>query len=527
MKDNKSIPRSHKIYFEKRDVTGGEMKKSAVRSAGVVVFSRGAVYFINMFSVIVLARLVTPGDFGLVTMVIAPFGVLLDVGNLGLSEATIQSKEINHRQVSTLFWINVTLSLALASLLIVLAPLISIFYDESRLQSITIAIALIYIVSGLSTQHLALLRRNMQFYSITAIEITSSALSVVVAIALAWQGWGYWAIVSRYIVLSTVTTAGAWLLSQWYPGLPAVKTKIGPMLRFGINFLGSNIIYYFSKNLDKVLLGWRYGSQSLAYYDRAYHLFAMPLNQLLFPLGNVAFSALSRLRDDPERFRRYYLKSISMLGFLGMFLSAILTLTGRDLILLLLGPQWNTAGQIFTIFSLSIGISLIYMTFGWVNLSLGRADRQIRCTLLMFFMTVLFFAIGLPYGPFGVAIAFTAAPYILILPSLWYAGRPIDLKLSSMVAVIWKYYVAAFFAGALCWLALYEIESSAHIFAGLHIVARLLLSCVLCTSLYLILVVIFYQSIAPVSQFFTILREMVPLFGKKGDIEQAPLSSGS
>lgn len=523
MKSKSSIPRSHNVYFEKTELLTG-IKKRAFRSAGAVVFSQISLYFINMFSVIVLARLVTPNDFGLVAMVTAPFGIILDIGNFGLGEAVVQSEKINHRQVSTLFWINVTICLALAGLLILLAPIISIFYNEGRLRSICMTIALVYILSSLSTQHLALLKRNMQYYSVTAIDMVSALMSVVIAITMAWHGWGYWAIVSRYLFSSVFTTAGAWLATRWCPGLPSLKTGIGPLLKFGANLLGSNIIFYFTKQTDKVLLGWRCGSQSLGHYDRAYHLFSMPINILVSSLGNVAFSALSRVRHDHELFIRYYLRSVSLLGFVGMPLSVVFALTGRDLILLLLGPQWNVAGQMFSVLSLSIGISLIYMTYGWINLSMGRADRQIRWNLLAFLCTLLFVAIGLMYGAFGVVLAFTITPCVLILPGLSYAGKIISLRVSSIVSELWKFFVAAFISGGLSWLALYRIEPISKIFASFHVVPRLMISSALCTVMYLIFVAILYKSVKPIMQFLKAVYEMIPR-NNKTDISKDHASS--
>ncbi|MFX1590784.1 MAG: oligosaccharide flippase family protein, partial [Promethearchaeota archaeon] len=210
-----------------------------------------------MIGTIVLARLLTPADFGLVAMVTVFSLLLRNFGMRGFTEAIIQSEVINHKKISTLFWIHVVISFSLALIFISLSPLIAWFYKEPRLVSITIVIALSFIFSALSTQHLALLKRNMEFYKIAANEISAAAISCVVAIVLAWQGGGYWSLVARRVVPIVAMAVGAWILCGWLPGLPVRGTGVKPMLKFGINTYGNFATNYFSRNLDKVLIGWR------------------------------------------------------------------------------------------------------------------------------------------------------------------------------------------------------------------------------------------------------------------------------
>jgi PST family polysaccharide transporter len=307
-----------------------------------------------------------------------------------------------------------------------------------------------------------------------------------------------------------VITAGAWILCGWRPGLPARGTGVRPMLRFALNTYGNYVVSYLGRTIDKMLIGRFQGSQLLGNYDRAYQLSLMLPNQLLSPLSTVAMSAFSRLSDDPEKYCHVYLRVLSIIAFVSIPLSAALTLVGQDLILLLLGPQWNKAGQIFTVFGLSIGVSMLYYTHAWLHLSLGTPDRWLRWGIIAFMVTVLFFVIGLRFGALGVAVAYSASFYILIGPALWYAGRPIHLKLSSVLSGIWKYFVSALAAGSLCWFILYKFDLTSNIFMEFNIFIRIVISFALCILIYLSLVIVFYQNVKPMSQFISILREMVP-----------------
>jgi O-antigen/teichoic acid export membrane protein len=491
------------------------LKQKAVKGSGITVFTRIAVFASQLIGTMILARLLIPGDFGLIAMVTVIAGILIEFGILRLAEATIQKKDLNHQQVSTLFWINVCLCLILAIIFALASPIVAWFYNEPRLTAITIALAGGFIFNGLSIQHMALLQRNMEFSKIAAIQISSVITTDTIVIILAWQGLGYWALVVRQVSGAVMTAAGLWILCKWRPGPPSRVADVWPMLKFGINSLGSYSMDYFARTLDKMLIGWRYGTQALGYYDRAYHLYVLPVNQLSYPLTSVAVATLSRLNDDPERYRGYYLKAISILAFIGMPLSVILTLAGKDIILLLLGPQWTHAGQIFTLFGPGIGVMLIYGTNGWLHLSLGRTDRWFRWNIIAFITTIIFFMIGLPFGAEGIAVAYVSTFYLLIIPCLLYAGHPINLRLSSIMPVIWKYFLAALFTGFICWFILYSHNPVSNIFFTFYAIIRILVSSVLCLFIYLLLIMAFYRSTEPILQFISLIREMNPVLNKK------------
>jgi PST family polysaccharide transporter len=509
MRNLKSKESKHAEYFKDELLSSG-FKKQVLRGAGITVFSQVSIYCVQLIGTVILARLLTPNDFGLVAMVTVFSFLLQNFGTRGFTEATIQSDEIDHKKISTLFWIHVALSIAITMLFITFSPLIAWFYNEPRLVSICIIIALSFVFNALSTQHIALLTRRMQFYRITANEITAALIATSVTIGIAWLGGGYWSLAARRVVPLIAMAAGAWVLCRWCPGMPARETGVKQMLKFGINTYGNFVNNYFSRNIDKMLIGWRYGAKSLGFYERAYYLFVMPVSQLSYPLTNVAVTTLSKLREDSEKCRSYYLNALSVLAFIGVPLSAILTLIGRDFLLLLLGPQWIEAGKIFTVFGPGVGILLIYGTHGWLHLSLGRADKWLRWGILELIISIAAFAIGISYGAIGVAVAYTVSIYVLVGPGLWYAGRPIQITLSSIVSVIWKYYVSALIAGLSCWYMLYSYDFTAKIYIDLNIYFRVIVASVFIITSYLLLIIVFYHNTKPLSQFVSVLHDIFP-----------------
>ncbi len=187
----------------------------------------------------VLARLLTPYDFGLVAMVAAVTGLGQSFADFGLSEATIRREEISHEQVTALFWINVGIGLMLTLVMVALAPLMVWIYHEPRLRNITFVISLTFLIGGLRVQHNALLKRQMRFLSLAIRDVIAYALAVSVAITMAWRGAGYWAIVAFPMTLNSAQMVLSWLLIRWIPGPPRRGNKVRSMLSFGSNVAAS------------------------------------------------------------------------------------------------------------------------------------------------------------------------------------------------------------------------------------------------------------------------------------------------
>ena len=495
--------------FFSTDHLNTDLKKRAVRGGGISVIARSADFIIQLAGTMLLARILSPEDFGLVAMVTTVTGFFLIFKDLGLTEATIQSEKINHEQISTLFWINIGFSILVAVAVSCCAPIIAHFYGEPRLKLITVASSLSFVFAGFTTQHVALLRRQMHFTHIAIIEILASLGSLGVTIIFALYGAGYWSLVARPLILAFMMGAGVWVACGWRPGLPVRHAGVRGMIAFGANALGYYCINYFSRNLDKALVGWRSGAGVLGFYTKAYYLFVVPINQFSIPLHGVAVTTLTKLKGDPERFRKFYMRALVAISFVGMPLSTFLAAMGRELILLLLGPKWEPATEIFMVFGLSAGIQIIYATKSWLHVALGRTDRWLRWGLMATVVTALFFFMGIPFGAVGVAVGYTVSLYLLTIPAILYAGKPAGFSIGYILSGIWRYYVAAAGAGILCWT-----------FAQKVVIMQLIVKIAACfgvfTLVYLIILILLYQGIAPISHFYDILQSMVPSLTKKG-----------
>lgn len=487
---------------------GAGIRRLAVRGVAATLLSGGAGLGIQIISAAVLARLLTPKDFGLVTMVTTFSLLFMNFGLNGFTEAVVHREDINARLASNLFWINVAGSAVLACAFAAGGSLLSRLYGDPRIAGVAHGMALTIFLTGLSVLHLALLKRAMRFSTVSANDMFARAVSVVVSICLGWAGWGYWALVVGAIVLAASTCLGAWMLCRWAPGRPRRVAGTGSMVRFAVSTYGRFSTGYFTNNLDNFLVGWKLGATPLGFYKKAYDLFVLPSNQLSTGLTIVAVSALSRFQRDIVQYKRYLLSALGVMAFVGMGISGDLTLVGKDLIAVLLGPKWTESGRIFTIFGPGIGFMLLYCTHIWIHLSLGKADRWFRWGLVDLGVTTAFLFAGLHWQAEGIAVAWVAAYWVITLPALWFAGRPIQLGISPIIAVIWKYVAASFASGVVAFYIVQALPSFESAPGTLWAFIRLASVSLLFLALYLGTVILLHGGCAPIYLVASLLREM-------------------
>jgi PST family polysaccharide transporter len=485
------------------------LKKRALVGAGFTVFAQTANFGIQTVGTIILARILSPEDFGLVSMV-ATFSLLVqNFGINGFTEAVMQREDLTGDQMKKLFWVNVLIMVGLTVLFIALSPAIAWFFGEAQLKSIAMGMALSIIFSGLGTCHLALLNRNMEFKLAAVIQVLAALISTGLGIGMALGGFGLWSLVMRNVSLPLAMTVLAWLLCRWKPGIPAKGTSIGPILTFGYRTYGSFLLTYVRNNLDKILVGKAFGKAPLGHYDRAFQLSSVMPSQLTIALTRVGIATLSRLAGDPPKYRSYFSKALSVLAFIGFPGSVLFTLLGKDLITLLLGDRWSIAGTVFAALGPGIGAFVIYNTNVWLHISLGRVDRLLKWGFIMLGSSVLFYSLGLLFGPVGVAIAYSVMFYILLIPALWYAGKPAGIKASFYVGILWKYWTAALVSGLLFWLLFTRLMPAAVVSAEGATWVRIGLTSIIYPVFYVALIAVLFRGLKPVISFFSLIKEMV------------------
>jgi len=407
-----------------------DLKERTIRGGFARLCAQGANFFIRLVSLMVLARLLGPKDYGLVGMVTAFTGVLSLFRDFGLSSAAVQRATVTEEQISTLFWINILVGAVLGLLTVAIAPALAAFYHEPRLFAVTAVMAAGFLFNAAGIQHSVLLQRQMRFTALSVIGTVGLIVGTVIAIGGAKAGYGYWALVAMAVTSPLTSTIGFWLAAAWLPGMPHRQAGIRSMMRFGGTVTLNGLVAYIALNAEKVLLGRFWGADAIGIYGRAYQLVNIPTENLNSAVGEVAFSALSRVQHDAKRFRSYFLKGYSLVLSLTIPITVVCALFANDVILVALGPKWMEAVPIFRLLAPTILIFALIYPVGWLLYSLGLVGRSLKIALVFAPLMIAGYVIGLPYGPKGVALAYSTVMTLWVIPHIAWCvhGTVISLR---------------------------------------------------------------------------------------------------
>lgn len=425
-----------------------DLKARIIRGGVAKVCAQAANLFLRVGSLMVLGRLLDPKDFGLVAMVTALTGVLHLFRDFGLSAATVQRVHVTEAQMSTLFWINVLVGVILGLLAVVMAPVVMVFYHEPRLFGVTAVLATGFLFNAAGVQHATMLQRQLRFTALAMINMISLVVSTAVGIGMAVGGYGYWALVVMTVTVPLVATVCVWLTTGWMPGRPRKQVGMCSMMRFGGMVTLNNVVAYIAYNVEKILLGRFWGAEAVGMYSRAYQLISIPIDNLHAVVGEVGFPALSRLQDDAKRLKTYFLKGYAVILALTVPLTLVGALFADDLITVLLGPKWTGTAAIFRWLAPTTLVFTLTDPLMYLLLSTGLVGRSLHITLVTSPLVIAGCVIGLPYGPQGVALAYSAVLTLWVVPQLAWSIHGTVVSFRDIVVAVSRPLLAGFAAAA-------------------------------------------------------------------------------
>ncbi len=380
----------------------------------------------------ILARLLTPKDFGLIAMIVVFTNFVIRFRDFGLTAAIVQRKELTEAHLSSSFWINVVAGLLLSLIMAGLASRIAFFYSEPRLTQITMVLSLTLFISSFSIIQSALLTKELKFKPLAIIQISAAAISGIIAISLAFAGFEVWSLVWQQIVSSFATVILLWALSSWRPHLCFRWKRVKELLGFGLNLTGFNFVNYFNRNLDNLLIGKFLGSAPLGFYNLAYRLLLFPLKNISFVLGRVMFPVLSIIQKDKAKVRQAYLRVTRYIAAVAFPMMFGLFVVAPQFVRVIFGPQWERSIFLVQILALVGLLQSIGTTVGWIYTSQGRTDIMFRWGIFSVIIVAVSFVTGLRWNVEGVAIAYAIASLLLTYPSFAIPFRLIDLKVGRL-----------------------------------------------------------------------------------------------
>ena len=386
-----------------------ELGRRAARGAGVTVAAQVARVGVQMLSVVVLARLLTPADYGIIAMVLVVVGVGEVVRDLGLSTAAVRSKHLTEAQRSNLFWANTLIGTVLMTALLAGAPLVGHLFGREDVVPVARQVAVVFFLNGLTAQLRADLQRRLRFGAIAAVDVGSQVVGAVVAIVLALAGAGVGALAAQQVTQSFVVLVACAVLCRWIPSRPRRGVPMAELWRFGGSLAASQIAVYIGNNVDALVIGTRLGPTSLGLYDRAYRLVMTPVSQVRAPTTSIALPVLARLVDEPDRLRRYLVRAQLALAYPVMIGAALLVGTAGPATAVLLGDGWDGAAPLVRFMATSALLQTLAYVCYWVYLVFGLSSLLLRYTLVTVALKVVLVVAGSTWGVVGVAAAYTLA----------------------------------------------------------------------------------------------------------------------
>lgn len=405
---------------------------AAAHGSFVTVGAQSVRIITQLASIMVLARLLTPTDYGYVAMVLAIIGVAELIRDFGLSAAAVQSRDLTVGQQNNLFWLNSAIGSAATLVVALSSPLIAVIYGVPELTVITICLSPVFLLNGIATQFRAHINRSMRFVRLSATDVVPQVVAFVVAIALAVTTQSYWALIAQQLTVAAIGLLAAIVLSGWLPGRPSREASVRYHVRFGSSLFLTNLLTYATNNSQTLMMGVAWGPSQAGVFSRAYQLMSLPLTQMVAPMTKVALPVLSRLRDEPDR----YSETVRRAQLLGLYLTAPVFLLcfalAAPLIEVALGDQWAAAVPIFALLALGGAFRAMSQLSHWLFLSSGNTAKQLRFNSWALPIVLLAMLAGLPWGGMGIAVGHLVG-YALYWPlSMWVSARAAGIGIGRL-----------------------------------------------------------------------------------------------
>lgn len=469
------------------------LKKQAVGGVKWTTASTVIVTILQLAQMSILARFLEPGDFGLMAIMMVVIGFSQAFQDMGISNAIIQRKEISHTQLSSLYWLNIIAGAVLTLIIIAIAPLVAMFYEEPRITSLMILLSSTFILVAIGNQYRVLCQKNMNFRTMEIINVSTSVVSFIVAAVMAYKGYGVltlvWAMITQ-AALSSVLFLWIGLKHYHKPSLVYKHSELEGFYGFGMYQMGERSINYISANADKILIGKLVGINAVGFYNLAWQLIIFPLSKINPIINKVAFPVYSKVQNDPATLNRYYTLNVKLLSLVTMPLLAFLMFFSSEVVGLVFGEGWDTTASLLPILALVGILKALGNPGGALILAKGRADVGFWWNIVWAITIVVALSIGL-----WIKDSLYTAVYILLglnltVGAIWHMliAKIGEIQYLALIRHFIKTFIAVILIG---WLAstllnMYIINSNL-----IHII----LGTVICGALYIMYLLTFEKKL--------------------------------
>jgi O-antigen/teichoic acid export membrane protein len=401
---------------------------------------------------VVLARLLSPADFGVFAMVV-PLGVIAsNVGNQCVQTALLETQELSPEEVDTFFWLVVRINTLVAVAMALCGWGLAAFYDEPRVIGIAAAWAVLISLLVPTTFREAQLKRDLRFPTVMSVQLASLVLGIACAVTAAWMGAGYWALPIQLLVMEAGRAAGIFVIAprRLSGTRTSGNTAITQLRKSWLSIVGLRLAMWLRELPDIVAVGRMGGAVALGNYATAKRWAWYPFEDPFLALTDVTLSALQRVRDDASRFRHLVSRLILVMLTASLPIIAFVAIEAESVVLVVLGDQWAEAVPFLRILCVAAFAGAIARTSHWIYLALGRNNRLLAWSLFVQTpATIVAVVVGLRWGAHGVATGLAVVAVVLLLPALAYGVRGTSLSLLDIIRAVARPTVASLLGAGL------------------------------------------------------------------------------
>ena len=412
---------------------------------------------------IILARLLSPGEFGLIGMITIFISVSQFLIDGGFSNSLVRKKDCTQNDYSTIFYFNLFASLVLYLLLFFLAKPISDFFNEPKLFNIIRIIGLSLIINGSGIIQRTILVKNIEFKLQTKVSVISSVLSGVICIYMACTGFGVWSLVWKTITASLFSTLLLWMWNHWYPILLFNYNNFKEHFKFGYKLLLTSLINIIYQNIYYIIIGKFFSAADLGYYTKAERFSDLPSSNITGVIQRVSFPVLSQLHDEPQKLKEAYKKLIKSAMFITFVSMVGLAAVAKPLIITLIGVKWSTSILYLQLLCFS---AMLYPLHAF-NLNIlmvrGRTDLSLKLGIINKLLVVPIVLPAMLLGIKAMLIGLIFLSFIAYFINGYYSGKLINYNLKEQIVDILPSFIIAILIGSILFLETYIFKFGLHI----------------------------------------------------------------
>ena len=398
-----------------------------------VAFQRFGTMGLSFVSNIILARILTPDDFGcigLLAIFIALSNTFIDGG---FGAALIQEENPTHKDTSTIFFWNICLSFALYAAIYFSAPLIASFYEKPILSKLLQVQALILITNALSVVPRSILRKRLQFNHLAIIDLSASIVGVSTGIILAYNEWGVWSLVAYQLTTTLCQVIGLWYICQWHPSLEFNLQSFKSLFKFGSYLLVSDLINSFCDNIQGLVIGKQFSSTTMGYYSQARKLEEVPTTSLTYVISQVVFPVFSKIKENKESLQTVHKQCIHAAAYINIPLMVLLIIIAQPIIFILLTEKWVASIPFFQILCLSGAVNSLQSINYHLYVAKGHSKSMFKWNLFKRSIGVTLILLGAMIGIEGLLWGMVIGFWITYIVNAYLAGKTTGYTLSQQI----------------------------------------------------------------------------------------------